>query len=51
MNLFAKIAVLGLGSALTLAGCASNKDVEVTRGQPRVSDPSPEQMRHAQSGQ
>ena len=35
--------------ALALGGCTGTKTVELTRNEPRVADPAPEQMRHAQS--
>lgn len=46
---FLKIAATMLLATLLLAGCSSSKEVAVERGKPRVGDPSPEQMRHAQA--
>ncbi|MCY4190940.1 MAG: CAP domain-containing protein [Rhodospirillaceae bacterium] len=46
---FFKITIAMLGCVLVLAGCTHDDEVEIVRNEPRVSDPSPEQMRDAQA--
>ena len=48
MRYATSLAAVVLLCAPVLGGCTGTKTAEFTRGEPRVADPSPEQMRHAQ---
>lgn len=49
MKLLSKTFFAALLCTAVLAGCSTERKVDIQRGQARVGDPSPEQMRHAQA--